>query len=97
LEFRANLYRSAECNLFVSNGPAWFALALDAPVLMLKPTVEGLMSTCSASYFRDCGLPEGGQIPGSPAYQRIVWAPDTRANIVAAFDAYMAEKAGDPC
>ena len=66
LNARASLYRSASCNLFVSNGPAWFALALDAPVLMLKPTTENLMGTCSAHYFRSCGIEHGAQLPGAP-------------------------------
>lgn len=87
---RARLYTSAVCNLFVNNGPAWFAMALDAPVLMLKPVVENLMSTSSSGYFARCGIPSKGQMPGSPSYQRIVWQEDTRDNIVAAFKNFMA-------
>jgi hypothetical protein len=41
LESRANLYRSAACNMFVSNGPAWFAMALDAPAVIMRPATEG--------------------------------------------------------
>lgn len=89
LECRANLYRAAVCNLFVNNGPAWFAMALDAPVLMLRPTVEGVMHTCSAAYFRECGIEPGGQIPSAPSYQRIVWANDSTENIVRAFNEFM--------
>lgn len=89
LWIRGALYEAAACNMFVSNGPAWFALALDVPVLMLKPTTENLMSTCSAAYFDRCGIPPGGQIPGSPVYQRLVWREDTRENIVSAFREYM--------
>jgi hypothetical protein len=89
LEKRAQLYGSSACNLFVNNGPAWFALALDAPVLMLKPTVEGLMRTCSAGYFRECGIEPGGQIPGSPKYQRIEWAEDRADAIVTGFERFM--------
>ena len=89
LECRARLYRSAACNLVVNNGPAWFAIALDAPVLMLKPTVEGVMRTCSAAYFQECGIPPGGQIPGAPDYQQIAWQDDTADNIVAAFQKFM--------
>lgn len=36
LNSRADLYAMAACNMFVGNGPAWFALALDVPVLMLS-------------------------------------------------------------
>lgn len=90
LEERAMLYRRAACNLFVNNGPAWLALALDAPVLMLKPTVEGLMATCSNAYLVRCGIAVGGQIPGSPSYQRIAWhSDDSAAEILGAFDDFM--------
>jgi len=89
LDERASLYRSAVCNLFVSNGPAWFALALDAPVLMLKPTTENLMHTCSADYFRVCGIERGGQIPGAPPWQRIDWSSDSCEAIVDAFESFM--------
>lgn len=92
LERRATLYRSAVCNMGVSNGPMWFTLALDAPVLMLKPTTENLMRTCTVEYFRACGIEPGGQIPGSPPYQQIVWAEDTTENILAAFDGFIAEQ-----
>jgi hypothetical protein len=87
---RAQLYRSAACNLFVNNGPAWFAMALDAPVLMVKPTVEGLMRTCSESYFRECGLAFGTQIDESVSYQHIAWCEDTCAEILTAFDKFEA-------
>jgi hypothetical protein len=87
---RAALYRSAVCNMFVSNGPAWFALALDAPVLMLKPTTENLMATCSADYFRRCGIERCGQIPGAPSWQWIDWRPDSCDAIVDAFASFMA-------
>lgn len=92
LDARAALYRSAACNMFVSNGPAWFALALDAPVLMLKPTTENLMGTCSADYFRSCGVERGGQLPGAPSWQRIDWRADTCGAIVDAFASFMAAK-----
>jgi hypothetical protein len=87
IDFRANVYKLAYRNLFVNNGPAWFAMALDAPVIMLKPTIEGLMRTCSKEYFAQCGIPEGEQIPNAPTYQQLVWEDDTTENIVAAFNA----------
>lgn len=89
LDLRASLYTSSVCNLFVSNGPAWFALALNVPVLMIKPVTENLMPTCGSEYFKLCGIPIGGQIPSSPAYQRLVWEEDTRDNIVWAFQNFM--------
>jgi hypothetical protein len=89
LDVRARIYKSAVCNLFVSNGPAWFALALDVSVLMVKPITENLMKTCSAEYFESCGIPIGGQIPSSPAYQRLAWVDDTADNILTSFFEYM--------
>lgn len=88
LEYRASLYRAAYCNFFVNNGPAWFALALDAAALILKPTTEGLNRTCSASFFRQCGIQPGGQIPGCPRWQQLVWSEDTTSAILDAFEAY---------
>lgn len=92
LERRATLYRQAACNLGISNGPLWFAMALDAPVLMLRPVSEGGVHAASLAYFRECGIEPGGQIPGAPPYQRLVWADDTAAEILRAFDAYMADQ-----
>jgi hypothetical protein len=90
LDWRALLYSAAVCNLGVSNGPMWFALALDAPVLMLRPTTDRANHTATDAYFRGCGIEPGGQIPGSPAHQRLAWAEDTTENILAAFDEFMA-------
>jgi hypothetical protein len=89
LDVRAQLYCEAVCNLFVSNGPAWFALALDAPVLMLRPTTEGVGKHSSQAWFDSVGLTRGVQIPGAPAWQRLVWEMDDADKIVAAFKAYI--------
>jgi hypothetical protein len=83
LEMRGRLYRAAALNLFVNSGPAWFAVALDAPVMIFKLVVEGLMPTVSASYFAACGLPPGRQLPAP--HQQIVWEDDTLAAIFSAF------------
>lgn len=93
LNARARLYLSAACNLFVSNGPAWFALALDAPVLMLRPTTEGVGRHSGGDHFRRCGLDPGRQIDGAPQWQRLAWEPDDEAAIVAAFDGVMTSAA----
>jgi hypothetical protein len=77
----------AACNMFVSNGPAWFAMALNAPVLMLKPVVHG-SHVFSSRYLAAAGIPEGQSVPGAPRNQRIVWADDTEANILDTFDAF---------
>lgn len=85
LETRAKLYRSAACNIFVSNGPAWFAMAIDAPALILRPATEGTHRLAGSANMRRNGIPYGGQIRGSPSHQRLVWEDDIAANIVDAF------------
>jgi hypothetical protein len=82
LEARASLYRSAALNLFVSNGPAWFCLALDAPALILRPATENTGFLYSKRGLASFGIHD--QIAGAPAHQRLVWKDDTRANIVEA-------------
>ena len=80
---RARLYAEATINLFVSNGPAWMAMAMDAPVLMLRPA-----SGRNGSEFI---IPRGGQMPGSPPCQRLVWREDTTDEIMRAFSDYVAD------
>ncbi len=92
LETRANLYRSAACNMFVSNGPAWFAMALDAPVVIMRPATEGTHRLASAENFKRLGIPTGGQIPGAPSHQRLVWEDDTAGNIVDAYRSFMDDR-----
>ncbi len=79
---RAMLYNSSICNMFVSNGPAWFALAMDVPVIMFRPTCENAGSLASAAMMARAGLPTGAQIPGAPDYQRLEWKDDTADNIL---------------
>ncbi|XUM25121.1 hypothetical protein ACRAVF_33850 (plasmid) [Bradyrhizobium oligotrophicum S58] len=91
LDWRGAIYRAAVCNLFVSNGPAWFAMACDAPVLVLKPTCEALGACYDSAWFQSCGIAPGGQFPNAPRYHRIAWAQDDCAAIVAAFDGFMTQ------
>ncbi len=88
---RARLYASAAVNMFISNGPAWLALALDVPVLMLRPTNDLLRGPFGSEAFKANGVDYGGQIPGAPDYQRLAWVDDTAENIMAAFHAYTAD------
>ena len=78
---RAQLYLGAGCNLFVSNGPAWFALALDAPVAIIRPATDGAGKLSSHAALASAGLPKGSQIPGTPGYQVLVW-DDDRAGVI---------------
>lgn len=86
---RADLYASAAVNMFVNNGPAWFAMALDAPVLMLRPATAGINGMSSEAFVRRCGIPQGESIPCAPPYQRIVWADDDEESIVRSFAAFV--------
>lgn len=87
---RARLYRAARCNMFVSNGPAWLAMACDAPALILKPTCEALGRCYDSAWFKRCGIEPGGQFPGTAPHHRLVWEEDTWPNIVAAFRNFIA-------
>ncbi len=77
LDARAALYRRAACNVFVSNGPAWFALALDAPVLMLRPACDSAGSLARHSAMAAAGLPAGAQLPNHSPHHQLVWEDDT--------------------
>jgi hypothetical protein len=82
LDWRARLYsRSALC-LFVNNGPAWYALSLDVPVMLFKPTCETAHKSCKAESMAAYGIVQGEQIVGAPAHQRLVWHDDTADAIV---------------
>lgn len=78
---RARLYASAALNLFVSNGPAWLALAMDVPAIIFRPA-SGMPN----------GLRHGEQMPRSPAYQQLVWADDTCDNIVNACQVFFGQR-----
>jgi len=82
LHQRASLYMAAACNLFVSNGPAWFALALDAPVIMFRPSCNEAAPSASDDYLGYVGIRRGEQLAGAVPHQRLVWDDDTADNIV---------------
>ena len=82
LHERAKLYCSADLNLFVNNGPAWFAMALDAPAILFKPTAETSCWAHTAAAMKQCGIIEGQQMKGAPPHQRLSWLPETADNIV---------------
>lgn len=86
LHERARLYSRACLNLGISNGPIWFALAMDVPVLMMRPTTEQAGGPFDRQFFSDYGLRPGTQLPTSPSYQQLVWEDDTADQILKAFD-----------
>ena len=82
LECRARLYQRAALNLFVSNGPAWFSLALDVPLLMFRPTCETANKGSTDEAMAAAGVIRGQQIVGAPLHQRLVWEDDLPDTIV---------------
>lgn len=96
LHERAALYRSAFCNLGVNNGPMWFAMALDAPVLMVRPATENIGSGYGRAWFERCGIGAGQQMRGAPSYQRLVWKDDTAPNIIEAFGQFCLNSRPEP-
>jgi hypothetical protein len=93
LEHRGALYRSAFCNLFVSNGPAGFAMAIDAPVLMLKPTCDKLGWSFSEAMYVHYKIKN---LPGNPKHQRMVFEEDTSSNIIRAFNEWTTQQSLNP-
>jgi hypothetical protein len=91
LEARAILYRSAAVNVFVSNGPSWFCLALDAPTIILRPATDGAGRLSSVRYVAEryrlsCGL------PNAPAHQCLLWQDDDCASIVGAVTSFLEKR-----
>lgn len=83
LQTRATLYRQAAANLFVSNGPAWFCLALDAPTVILRPATDGAgPRSSSRALVHEYKLGDG--LPNAPKHQRLLWQDDLADNIVKA-------------
>jgi hypothetical protein len=82
LETRANLYASSALNLFVSNGPAWFCMALDAPMIMFRPACDKANANSSRAAMASFGVVEGQQMPGAPPHQRLHWNFTDKADII---------------
>ena len=91
LEARAILYRSAEVNLFISNGPAWFCLALDAPTIILRPATDGAGRLSSRRVVID-KYKLGSGLPNAPAHQQLLWHDDSAENIVTAATKFLDQR-----
>jgi hypothetical protein len=87
---RSALYSSAAANLFVSNGPGWFAFALDVPVLMFRPTCDNAGKSHDAVTMARSGIIQGQQLRGAVPYQRLVWEEDTPQRLVDEAEAMVA-------
>lgn len=91
LFYRAQLYSRAMLNLGVNNGPMWMAIAMDAPVLMMRPTTDAAGGCYDTRFFRSCGIEKGQNLPGAPPHQRLCWEDDRRSNILEAFNSMVQE------
>lgn len=89
LEVRALLYTEADLNLFINNGPAWFALALDVPTLIFRPITETTCWAHTAEAMKGFGVVKDQQMKGAPEHQRLVWLPETADNIVKQVEAFL--------
>ena len=91
---RARLYEQAALNLFVSNGPAWFAMALNVPLLLFRPTCETANKSSRAASMAAEGIVEGKQMERAVPHQKLVWRADRSENIV---EEAMLFLRGSPC
>lgn len=89
LAHRAELYNMAALNLFVNNGPAWFAMAMDLPTILFRPVCNIAGKSHNAISSAAHGVIEGKQIEGAPSHQRLCWKGDDRASILEAVTEFM--------
>lgn len=86
INVRTAMYERALVNIGINNGPMWLAIAMNAPVLMLRPVTDAAGGCYDTHFFKSCGIDKGQQLPTSPPWQRLVWQDDTADNIIQAFD-----------
>lgn len=87
LDKRLALYRVAEMNLFIVNGPAGLVWATkDTPYITMWTSAPGYHCYDPRWIKERLGFEHGGQFPWhDKAKQRIVWAEDTFDNILKAY------------
>ena len=83
LSARAAFYAGAVLNLFVNNGPAWMAMAMNVPVLICKLIAPGAPCT-GAEFFRKSGMEPGQQMRGCGPHQRLLWTDDDAGAVIEA-------------
>jgi hypothetical protein len=90
LDVRLALYERAFVNMAVSGGPPFLnVFSARRPYLLFKMQVEGWNAT-SAEYLTKIGLPPGSQLSWAGPHQRIIWADDDLATLVAAYENFCA-------
>lgn len=89
LFIRTALYEQAKCNLFVSNGTSVWGQFGTRPWLMFVDCNEAEKYSQNTTHWWQMAngiAPPTGQWPWAGPQQRMVWAPDTFDNIVAAWE-----------
>lgn len=91
---RAALYAGADMNLTVSNGPAYLALFMGAPVLIVKLTTP--TTPCSTpDFWLRSGFEPGSLWPNAKPRQALEWIDDTSEGVMSAFDRLMNQRSFD--
>jgi len=73
---RARLYARAGINLFVNNGPAWLAVAMNLPVAIFR-LLDDECPACRRQAFTAAGFPYGASYLPEAPHQQISWKPET--------------------
>lgn len=87
VDLRCALYAGATLNLSVSNGPTMLMICGSAPYLIFKQMVPGSVTQNANFYRTHIGLEPGEQLPWATPQQRLAWADDNFAEIMAAVEA----------
>jgi hypothetical protein len=95
---RAALYAGAEMNFGIPSGPMWMCWFLGVPTLIMRMVDERddsvipgqpIRPPTTARRLRHSGLFPGQSLPNARRCQKILWADDTAANVLDAFDRLM--------
>ena len=86
INVRSAMYARALINIGINNGPMWMAVAMNAPVLMLRPVTDVAGGCFTTNFFRRYGVTPESDLPTAPLHQRLVWEEDIADNILKAFD-----------
>lgn len=91
LDIRLALYEASKCSLFAANGPWNLAVFAEFPWLMLNEALvdDPFDFNTPEGWMKHNGIAVGEQLLWSRPDQRIIWKPDTYANMREAWDELM--------
>jgi hypothetical protein len=94
--YRMALYQASFVNAMVSNGPYGLcAYHPDTRYLQFK-MLNPAVSTSTAQYLTDHGMPPGSQLPFSGPYQRFVWESDDAEILIRHFTSMVQDVLAEP-